>query len=53
MRNMPTAAAMAPFTERLHVNEMTTKDNAWVLVTGASSGFGEEFAPNMPSRAVL
>jgi short-subunit dehydrogenase len=23
---------------------MTAKDNAWVLVTGASSGFGEEFA---------
>jgi short-subunit dehydrogenase len=23
---------------------MTTSDNAWVLITGASSGFGEEFA---------
>src|SRR5438876_11652446 len=23
---------------------MTAKDNSWVLVTGASSGFGEEFA---------
>jgi len=23
---------------------MTTKDNSWVLITGASSGFGEEFA---------
>jgi short-subunit dehydrogenase len=26
------------------VNSMTAKDNSWVLVTGASSGFGEEFA---------
>jgi uncharacterized protein len=26
------------------VNEMTAKDNSWVLITGASSGFGEEFA---------
>jgi len=24
---------------------MTTSDNSWVLITGASSGFGEEFAP--------
>ena len=23
---------------------MTTTDNSWVLITGASSGFGEEFA---------
>ena len=23
---------------------MTTIDNSWVLITGASSGFGEEFA---------
>jgi len=23
---------------------MTTRDNSWVLITGASSGFGEEFA---------
>jgi hypothetical protein len=28
----------------LQVNEMTAKQNSWVLVTGASSGFGEEFA---------
>jgi hypothetical protein len=26
------------------VNKMTTIDNSWVLITGASSGFGEEFA---------
>jgi short-subunit dehydrogenase len=26
------------------VNEMTATNNAWVLITGASSGFGEEFA---------
>jgi uncharacterized protein len=26
------------------MNSMTAKDNSWVLVTGASSGFGEEFA---------
>src|SRR5688572_12583026 len=26
------------------MNEMTATDNSWVLVTGASSGFGEEFA---------
>src|SRR3989454_12214764 len=26
------------------VNIMTLKDQSWVLVTGASSGFGEEFA---------
>ena len=26
------------------VNVMTLKDQSWVLVTGASSGFGEEFA---------
>jgi short-subunit dehydrogenase len=26
------------------VNSMTAKDNSWVLVTGASSGLGEEFA---------
>src|SRR5688572_4019981 len=26
------------------VNSMTAKANSWVLVTGASSGFGEEFA---------
>jgi NADP-dependent 3-hydroxy acid dehydrogenase YdfG len=26
------------------MNEMKTPDNSWVLITGASSGFGEEFA---------
>jgi uncharacterized protein len=26
------------------MNEMTTPDKSWVLITGASSGFGEEFA---------
>jgi short-subunit dehydrogenase len=26
------------------MNEMTAVDNSWVLITGASSGFGEEFA---------
>ena len=26
------------------VNVMTLQDQSWVLVTGASSGFGEEFA---------
>jgi hypothetical protein len=26
------------------VNVMTLNDQSWVLVTGASSGFGEEFA---------
>lgn len=26
------------------MNSMTARDNLWVLVTGASSGFGEEFA---------
>jgi len=28
----------------LEMNEMKTPDNSWVLITGASSGFGEEFA---------
>src|SRR5213596_3869593 len=28
----------------LERNKMTTRDNSWVLITGASSGFGEEFA---------
>ena len=28
------------------MNSMTAKDNSWVLVTGASSGFGEEIAGN-------
>jgi FlaA1/EpsC-like NDP-sugar epimerase len=26
------------------VNNMTTTSNSWVLITGASGGFGEEFA---------
>jgi uncharacterized protein len=34
----------ASFNEQLRVNEMTATDNSWVLITGASSGFGEEFA---------
>jgi short-subunit dehydrogenase len=37
-----------PLTDQLithpGVNEMTASDNPWVLITGASSGFGEEFA---------
>jgi short-subunit dehydrogenase len=28
----------------LEMNEMDTPDKSWVLITGASSGFGEEFA---------
>src|SRR5438034_11288914 len=28
----------------LERNEMKTPDKTWVLITGASSGFGEEFA---------
>jgi hypothetical protein len=28
----------------LETNEMNTPDKSWVLITGASSGFGEEFA---------
>jgi short-subunit dehydrogenase len=36
--------AIAPFDDHLQVNEMTATDNSWVLVTGASGGFGEEFA---------
>ena len=41
---MQAATATAPFSEQLQVNEMTAIDNSWVLITGASSGFGEEFA---------
>jgi short-subunit dehydrogenase len=26
------------------MNQMKTRNKSWVLVTGASSGFGEEFA---------
>jgi hypothetical protein len=44
MRDTQAATAIAPFSEYLQVNEMTATDNSWVLVTGASSGFGEEFA---------
>jgi uncharacterized protein len=44
MRDMRTAIVTAPFSEQLRVNEMTAAGNSWVLVTGASSGFGEEFA---------
>lgn len=33
-----------PIPYRLQVNDMTAIDDAWVLITGASSGFGEEFA---------
>jgi short-subunit dehydrogenase len=32
------------------VNVMTMKDQSWVLVTGASSGFGEEFARQYASQ---
>src|ERR1041385_492445 len=32
------------------MNSMTAKDNLWVLVTGASSGFGEEFARQYASQ---
>jgi hypothetical protein len=32
------------FNEQLQVNEMATTKDSWVLITGASSGFGEEFA---------
>jgi uncharacterized protein len=41
---MQAAKATVPFSEQLQVNEMTVTSNSWVLVTGASSGFGEEFA---------
>jgi short-subunit dehydrogenase len=44
MREMQAATATAPFSEQLQVNEMTAIDNSWVLITGASSGFGEQFA---------
>jgi hypothetical protein len=44
MREAQAATATAPLSEQLRVNEMTATDNSWVLVTGASSGFGEEFA---------
>jgi hypothetical protein len=32
------------------MNEMTTANNSWVLVTGASSGFGEQFARQYAER---
>jgi hypothetical protein len=44
MHEIEKAAVTAPFSEQLQANEMTVTDNSWVLVTGASSGFGEEFA---------
>jgi short-subunit dehydrogenase len=31
-------------TQQPEISEMKPNDNAWVLITGASSGFGEEFA---------
>jgi short-subunit dehydrogenase len=36
----------APFlsTQQPDISEMKPNDNSWVLITGASSGFGEEFA---------
>lgn len=37
-------ATAPPFSEQLQVNEMTAIDDSWVLITGASSGFGEQFA---------
>src|SRR5688572_3866279 len=36
--------AHRPIHVRAQVNAMTTTDKSWVLITGASSGFGEEFA---------
>jgi short-subunit dehydrogenase len=39
---MRTANATALFDEE--VNEMTATNDSWVLITGASSGFGEQFA---------
>jgi short-subunit dehydrogenase len=38
------ARPRASFNEQLQVNEMATTKDSWVLITGASSGFGEEFA---------
>jgi short-subunit dehydrogenase len=32
------------------MNQMKTRDKSWVLVTGASSGFGEEFARQYAQR---
>jgi short-subunit dehydrogenase len=34
----------SPAMPPLEVKEMNTPDKSWVLITGASSGFGEEFA---------
>lgn len=36
--------AIAPLSERLQLNKLIKKNLAWVLITGACSGFGEEFA---------
>ena len=32
---------------------MTTRGNSWVLITGASSGFGEEFSRQYAEQALL
>lgn len=41
---MPTAFATALFTEHKQMRKMKATVPSWALVTGASSGFGEEFA---------
>ena len=35
---------LSPAMSPLEMNEMNASDKSWVLITGASSGFGEEFA---------
>lgn len=35
---------LVPGDASLQMNKMNTTDKSWVLITGASSGFGEEFA---------
>lgn len=32
---------------------MTTTDDSWVLITGASSGFGEGLPVNMQNKVIL
>ena len=44
MREMQAATTTAPFSEQLQVNEMTATLKSWLLVSGASSGIGEESA---------
>jgi uncharacterized protein len=50
LSNKPTQAifsdktALVTSVASLERNEMKTPDKSWVLITGASSGFGEEFA---------